>query len=46
MLKKVNLLKEMHFRSLSQKALLLKKTEEAAKQLENMRMNVGGKYVD
>ncbi|XP_021944377.1 synaptic functional regulator FMR1 isoform X2 [Folsomia candida] len=44
--KKVNLLKEMHFRSLSQKALLLKKTEEAAKQLENIRMHTGGNFTE
>ncbi|CAL8119093.1 unnamed protein product [Orchesella dallaii] len=42
--KKVNLLKEMHFRSLNQKALLLKKTEEAAKQLESMRMHSGANF--
>jgi fragile X mental retardation protein len=36
----------MHFRSLSQKALLLKKTEEAAKQLENIRMHTGGNFTE
>ncbi|CAG7818599.1 unnamed protein product [Allacma fusca] len=42
--KKVNLLKEMHFRSLTQKALLLKRTEEAAKQLENIRLHSGANF--
>jgi len=41
--KKVNLLKDMHFRSLSQKAMLVKRTEEAVKQLETIRMHTGGK---
>jgi len=44
--KKVNLLKDMHFRSLSQKAMLLKRTEEAAKQLENIRMHTGSSFTE
>ncbi|XP_026273823.1 fragile X messenger ribonucleoprotein 1 homolog isoform X2 [Frankliniella occidentalis] len=39
------LLQEMHFRNLSQKVLLLKRTEEAARQLESTKLNtVGGKF--
>lgn len=37
------MLQDMHFRSLSQKVLLLKRTEEAARQLENTKLaTVGG----
>lgn len=37
------LLQDMHFRSLSQKVLLLKRTEEAARQLENTKLaTIGG----
>lgn len=41
--KRSTLLQEMHFRNLSQKALLLKRTEEAARQLESTKLNtIGG----
>ena len=41
--KKASMLQEMHFRSLSQKVLLLKRTEEAARQLETTKLHtVGG----
>lgn len=37
------LLQDMHFRSLSQKVLLLKRTEEAARQLESTKLaTIGG----
>nr|CAD7425963.1 unnamed protein product [Timema monikensis] len=43
--KRSSMLQEMHFRNLSQKVLLLKRTEEAARQLESTKLqNVGGKY--
>jgi fragile X mental retardation protein len=42
--KKVKLLQDMHFRSLSQKALILKRTEEAAKQLETIRLHTGANF--
>ncbi|XP_012284380.1 synaptic functional regulator FMR1 isoform X2 [Orussus abietinus] len=39
------MLKEMHFRNLSQKVLLLKRTEEAARQLESTKLQTsGGKF--
>ncbi|CAH0553272.1 unnamed protein product [Brassicogethes aeneus] len=41
--KHAKLLQDMHFRSLSQKVLLLKRTEEAARQLENTKLaSIGG----
>lgn len=41
--KRSQMLQEMHFRNLSQKVLLLKRTEEAARQLESTKLaNVGG----
>ncbi|XP_023713644.1 synaptic functional regulator FMR1 isoform X3 [Cryptotermes secundus] len=41
--KRSTMLQEMHFRNLSQKVLLLKRTEEAARQLESTKLqNVGG----
>lgn len=41
--KRAKLLQDMHFRSLSQKVLLLKRTEEAARQLENTKLaSIGG----
>ncbi|KAJ8953154.1 hypothetical protein NQ318_017181 [Aromia moschata] len=40
------LLQDMHFRSLSQKVLLLKRTEEAARQLENTKLATIGGYSD
>ncbi|XP_063243773.1 fragile X messenger ribonucleoprotein 1 homolog isoform X3 [Bacillus rossius redtenbacheri] len=43
--KRSSMLQEMHFRNLSQKVLLLKRTEEAARQLESTKLqNVGGRY--
>ncbi|KAJ1529300.1 hypothetical protein ONE63_006096 [Megalurothrips usitatus] len=43
--KRSTLLQEMHFRNLSQKVLLLKRTEEAVRQLESTKLNtVGGKF--
>nr|CAD7256712.1 unnamed protein product [Timema shepardi] len=45
--KRSSMLQEMHFRNLSQKVLLLKRTEEAARQLESTKLqNVGGSSVD
>ncbi|XP_065169386.1 RNA-binding protein FXR1 isoform X2 [Atheta coriaria] len=40
--KRSSLLQEMHFRSLQQKVLLLKRTEEAARQLENTKLSTTG----
>ncbi|KAM3959973.1 LOW QUALITY PROTEIN: synaptic functional regulator FMR1 [Aphomia sociella] len=41
--KRAQMLQEMHFRNLTQKLLLLKKTEEAARQLESTKIhNQGG----
>ncbi|XP_019763206.1 synaptic functional regulator FMR1 isoform X1 [Dendroctonus ponderosae] len=41
--KRASLLQDMHFRGLSQKVLLLKRTEELARQLENTKLaNIGG----
>ncbi|XP_015603804.1 synaptic functional regulator FMR1 isoform X2 [Cephus cinctus] len=40
-----NMLQEMHFRNFSQKVLLLKRTEEAARQLESTKLQtIGGKF--
>ncbi|XP_044583691.1 synaptic functional regulator FMR1 isoform X1 [Cotesia glomerata] len=40
-----SMIQEMHFRNLSQKVLLLKRTEEAARQLESTKLQtVGGKF--
>ncbi|KAK9882208.1 hypothetical protein WA026_019721 [Henosepilachna vigintioctopunctata] len=44
--KKASLLQDMHFRSLSQKVLLLKRTEEAARQLESTKLASVGGYSD
>lgn len=43
--KNSNLLQEMHFRNLSQKVLLLKRTEEAARQLESTKLHTSGGWV-
>nr|CAI5843942.1 unnamed protein product [Callosobruchus analis] len=40
------LLQDMHFRNLSQKVLLLKRTEEAARQLESTKLATIGGYSD
>ncbi|XP_076164901.1 synaptic functional regulator FMR1 isoform X2 [Ptiloglossa arizonensis] len=41
----INMIQEMHFRNLSQKVLLLKRTEEAARQLESTKLQtIGGKF--
>ncbi|XP_012258953.2 synaptic functional regulator FMR1 isoform X8 [Athalia rosae] len=40
------MLQEMHFRNLSQKVLLLKRTEEAARQLESTKLQTSGGYTD
>ncbi|XP_049785210.1 LOW QUALITY PROTEIN: synaptic functional regulator FMR1 [Schistocerca cancellata] len=43
--KRSQMLQEMHFRNLTQKVLLLKRTEEAARQLESTKLqNVGGRF--
>lgn len=44
--KLAQMLQEMHFRSLSQKVLLLKRTEEAARQLESTKLSSAGGYSD
>ncbi|XP_015434836.1 PREDICTED: fragile X mental retardation syndrome-related protein 1 isoform X4 [Dufourea novaeangliae] len=41
-----SVLQEMHFRSLSQKVLLLKRTEEAIRQLESTKLQTIGGYTD
>lgn len=41
--KRASMIQEMHFRNLNQKVLLLKRTEEAARQLESTKLqNIGG----
>ncbi|XP_053975750.1 fragile X messenger ribonucleoprotein 1 homolog A isoform X2 [Hylaeus anthracinus] len=41
----ITMIQEMHFRNLSQKVLLLKRTEEAARQLESTKLQtIGGKF--
>ncbi|KAL3280253.1 hypothetical protein HHI36_017748 [Cryptolaemus montrouzieri] len=44
--KTASLLQDMHFRSLTQKVLLLKRTEEAARQLESTKLASVGGYSD
>ncbi|CAF4899624.1 unnamed protein product [Pieris macdunnoughi] len=44
--KRAQMLHEMHFRNLTQKLLLLKKTEEAARQLESTKIHNQGGYTD
>ncbi|XP_063979340.1 fragile X messenger ribonucleoprotein 1 homolog isoform X2 [Diachasmimorpha longicaudata] len=39
-----SMIQEMHFRNLSQKVLLLKRTEEAARQLESTKLQTVGGY--
>ncbi|XP_008209112.1 synaptic functional regulator FMR1 isoform X8 [Nasonia vitripennis] len=41
-----SMLQEMHFRNLQQKVLLLKRTEEAARQLESTKLQTVGVYTD
>ncbi|KAG7190925.1 hypothetical protein KM043_006981 [Ampulex compressa] len=41
-----SMIQEMHFRNLSQKVLLLKRTEEAARQLESTKLQTIGGYTD
>jgi fragile X mental retardation protein len=40
--KRALMMHDMHFRNLTQKAFLLKKTEEAARQLESTRLHITG----
>ncbi|KAL0274732.1 UNVERIFIED_CONTAM: hypothetical protein PYX00_002789 [Menopon gallinae] len=44
--KRATMLQEMHFRNLGQKVLLLKRTEEAARQLETTKLHTVGGYTD
>lgn len=44
--KRAGLLQDMHFRNLSQKVVLLKRTEEAAKQLECTRSHSSGGFTE
>lgn len=44
--KRANMLCEMHFRNLRQKVLLLSKTEEAARQLENTKLHSSSGHVE
>ncbi|XP_011297811.1 fragile X mental retardation syndrome-related protein 1 isoform X5 [Fopius arisanus] len=41
-----SMIQEMHFRNLSQKVLLLKRTEEAVRQLESTKLQTVGGYTD
>lgn len=40
--KRASMMHDMHFRNLAQKAFLLKKTEEAARQLESTKLHIVG----
>ncbi|XP_017849096.1 synaptic functional regulator FMR1 isoform X2 [Drosophila busckii] len=44
--KRASMLKDMHFRNLSQKVMLLKRTEEAARQLETTKLLSRGNFVE
>ncbi|XP_053605320.1 RNA-binding protein FXR1 isoform X2 [Plodia interpunctella] len=44
--KRAQMLQEMHFRNLAQKFLLLKKTEEAARQLESTKIHNQGGFLE
>ncbi|KAG5670441.1 hypothetical protein PVAND_000705 [Polypedilum vanderplanki] len=44
--KRALMMHDMHFRNLSQKAFLLKKTEEAARQLETTKLHITGGFSD
>lgn len=40
--KRASMIQNMHFRNISQKAMLLKRTEEAVKQLESTKLHSSG----
>lgn len=40
--RRVSMMHDMHFRNLAQKAFLMKKTEEAARQLESTKLHITG----
>ncbi|XP_023163597.2 synaptic functional regulator FMR1 isoform X3 [Drosophila hydei] len=44
--KRASMLKDMHFRNLSQKGMLLKRTEEAARQLETTMLMSRGNFIE
>ncbi|KAM8704770.1 hypothetical protein ACLKA7_009256 [Drosophila subpalustris] len=44
--KRASMLKDMHFRNLSQKVMLLKRTEEAARQLETTKLMSRGNFIE
>ncbi|KAL4703021.1 hypothetical protein ACJJTC_019239 [Scirpophaga incertulas] len=44
--RRADMLQDMHFRNLAQKLLLLKKTEEAARQLESTKIHNQGGYTE